>query len=185
MSAIQSATTGTQTAQQQDVASMRASVERNIGEGNVLESGINAVHNFTAAIWTRCSELGLVDHSKSDVHFGSVRSDKIPDHEAYLDNGNVIAVKGLTYNTGSTLGGENGTIEITNPRGIKIAISIGNGVVYGAKIDGVESITGDGTKETLALIKVMDKLALQYLTADKDSIVTDRALRTTRKLEEF
>lgn len=179
------ADTQTATAPRSEAAHMRASVERNVGEGNIPGSGINAVHNFTAAIWTRCMELGIIDTSKSTKLPGFGRLDTVPDHEAYLPNGNVISVKGLTYNSASSLGGHSGTIEITNPRGTKINISLENGVVYGARVDGKESITGDGEKETLALIKVADKLAIQYLALDRDSIVTDSATRMARKLEDF
>ena len=116
---------------QKEIQAMRESVERFLDGGNSLKSGINAVHNLTAAIWVKASEVGFIE-AKSVANdsynkIGGCGVDRIADHTVDLGNGRTLEANGLQYYTGSSLGGDSGSITITNLRGNKIEIKLRDG----------------------------------------------------------
>ena len=168
---------------------MRESVERFLDGGNSLKSGINAVHNLTAAIWVKASEVGFIE-AKSVANdsynkIGGCGVDRIADHTVDLGNGRTLEANGLQYYTGSSLGGDSGSITITNLRGNKIEIKLRDGKVMDGSIDGKIAIVGDGRPETMVFNKIIGQIAQQYLALEDSSICAGPTARTVRALEEF
>ena len=177
------------TSEQKEVKSMRDAVEHFLVDGNSLKSGINAVHNLTAALWVKASEGGFIQQKKIEndnySKLGNCGVDKIADHTADLGNGRKLEAKGLEYYSGSTLGGVNGTITITNLRGNKIEIRLQDEVVMRAEIDGKLAITDDGKLETMAFSEVIGKITRQYLALETDAICAGPRALMVRALEDF
>lgn len=172
-------------AQNSEAALARNAVERHLDGGNTLGSGINAACNLADAMWTRFTELGLIDRSKSYQHGEKDFSDRIPDHEAYFSNGRVVSVERLHFRAASESGGRLGTINITNGRGNKISLEFSKDGLGRVLVDGIDAIGSDGSPKTMSFNRVIDQVARSYLEASRSDLAVSPEERAQRKLEEF